>query len=132
MRNKKANVPITILIVATIAVCIIALVAFYYYREGVKEKINVFKYLRVMYNIKEGITYSGAGIDYIKGLYNKQSWFGKKLVGYRNYYPVVEQMKEENGFLVYKQVKIDRKARLGIPPWEKIETILFELKVPFK
>lgn len=117
MRNKKANIPITILVIGTLAICIITLAAFYIIRDNSEKDVSSFNYLRVMYSFQDNLEYSGDSISYIiEDSYNKQSWLGKKLLGYRNYYPFVKDIKIQGGNLSLNKAGI----QATIPLNEKV------------
>lgn len=122
--NKKANIPITILIVATIAVCIIALIAFHFKIKEGEEKVGTFKYLRVIYYFQNDLDYHGQDINFIKKELYPSSTLG---FGRRSYYPVVKDIEQDNNNLVIRNIGVKRK---WYAPWVKKEKIKFELKVP--
>ena len=83
--NKKANTSIIILVIGTIALCVVALIAFKNIRAGRSSKIQAFRELRVMYNVLDDIEFSGKDLSYVQEeLY---------LEDYRSYKPVVDELK---------------------------------------
>ena len=60
MRNKKADIPITILVLGVIALCVFALLSFYLSETKQKSGgVNSFFYLQEIYNSAESVKYSG-------------------------------------------------------------------------
>ncbi|MDD5191845.1 MAG: hypothetical protein PHH54_04185 [Candidatus Nanoarchaeia archaeon] len=60
MKNKKADIAITILVTGVIALCILALLIFYVSEKRQEsEGINSFFYLQEVYNQAESARYSG-------------------------------------------------------------------------
>ena len=61
MKNKKADIAITILVIGVIALCILALLSFYLSETKQKsEGVNSFFYLQEVYNLAESARYSGS------------------------------------------------------------------------
>jgi len=61
MRNKKADIPITILVLGVITLCVFALLVFYLSETKQKSGgVNSFFYLQEIYNPAESVKYSGA------------------------------------------------------------------------
>jgi len=87
MMNKKANLPIIILVVGTIAVCIIALMSFSIVRDKQSESIGAFRELRVMHVVRDSLQFSGMTLE--------------ELRDEGNYYDsVVGELQIEGGYLV--------------------------------
>jgi hypothetical protein len=98
--NKRANIPIIILVIGTIALCVLALMAFQNGRDRRGSKIQAFRELRVMYNVLDDIEFSEKDLDYVKAndLYLDVyfSSFGTlkimPLKTYKSYRPVVNEL----------------------------------------
>ena len=69
MKNKKANIPVTILVVLTIVICIVALIAFHTIRENEKVSVAKFAYIRALYNFQEMYYFQDIDKDLINSIY---------------------------------------------------------------
>ena len=58
-KNKRADIAITILVVAVIVLCTVALFSFYMIGKKKLGGINNFSYLQRFYNVADSIEYSG-------------------------------------------------------------------------
>ena len=72
IKNKKADIAITILVIGVIVLCTVAFLSFYLIRDKqVKGVVNSAYFLQVIYNVADSIEYSGLGqIDKYKELDN--------------------------------------------------------------
>lgn len=59
MKNKKADIAITILVIGVIVLCTVAFLSFYMVSKKRLGGINDFSYLQEFYNIADSIKYSG-------------------------------------------------------------------------
>lgn len=63
MKNKKADIAITILVIGVIALCAAALFSFYAVEKRViGGGVNSVFYLQEVYNLAESVKYSGVGL----------------------------------------------------------------------
>lgn len=59
-RNKKADISITILVIAIVVLCSIAFLSFYLYEKNQTEgKLDSISFLQEVYNLAESVKYSG-------------------------------------------------------------------------
>jgi len=63
--NKKADIAITILVIAVVVLCAAALFSFYAIgdRDSAKKVVNSFYYLQEVYNLVESVEYSGVELE---------------------------------------------------------------------
>tara|TARA_Y100000310_G_scaffold343846_1_gene453456 strand:- start:487 stop:825 length:339 start_codon:yes stop_codon:yes gene_type:complete len=90
MKNKRGDIPITILVIGIIALCGIALLSFYLVQKKEANKIDLVFYLQHVYNEVESFKYSLAtfpnvGEDSIRNWYGIEK--GNNFVIKRNYAP---------------------------------------------
>jgi len=71
IKNKRADIAITILVIAVVVLCATALFSFYAVgdRDNAKGAVNYFYYLQQTYNLGESVKYS---ID--NGIYSETSY----------------------------------------------------------
>ena len=100
MKNKKANtIPIILLVVGTIAICVLALLAFNGERDRRVTKVGSFKQLRIMYNVLDDMEFTRRDLNYVKKEFHPDMSFAW---WHKNYYPIVKDINETNGRLVYE------------------------------
>jgi flagellar basal body-associated protein FliL len=123
MKNKKANIPVMILVFLTIVTCVVALIAFHIDRKSDEKQVNAFKYLRVIYNAQDNMAYAGKSLGFVKELYKQSKT--------RSYYPVVKQIEEKDNYLVFK--KTEKKwYQWQADEQERNGKLLLEIKVPIE
>lgn len=62
MKNKKADIAITILVLGVIALCAAALFSFYNEKNQIKGVVNSAYFLQDIYNLAESVKFSGVGL----------------------------------------------------------------------
>lgn len=121
MKGKKGDIPITILVVATIAICIIALVSFHFARKEISNEISIFKHLRILYMFENDIDFSPQkDINFVKEELYPQHQSDK------SYYPIVKDVQIAGNYLILKK-EVKEGGFLGIGAQEKL---VYEFKVP--
>lgn len=114
MKNKKAGVPIPIiiLVVGTIALCVFSLIVFTDAQKKSSSALSLFRELRVMYNVQNDMNFTGENLDFVKG--NLYPSFYEGITGtikyylnspfqlYPTYYPVVNKINQEGDKLVIR------------------------------
>lgn len=62
IKNKRGDIPITILVIAVVVLCVMALFSFYAVKDKIKGRAYSAYFLQDVYNLAESIQYSGLGV----------------------------------------------------------------------
>lgn len=119
--NKKGDIPITILVVGTVVICVIALVALHISENKESKELSFFSGLSMLFHIQDQMRfYSTEDVSFVKRLY----------MGGDDYYPIVKDIAKINeggtNYLILKK-EAKKGGILGIGAKEKL---IFEFKVP--
>lgn len=83
MKNKKADIPVTILVIGVIAICVLAILSFFVSNNSVSNSFSAVDTVEAASLIKEKISFYknlGYGEEEIKNLSNLQEDSQKKIV----------------------------------------------------
>jgi uncharacterized protein with ParB-like and HNH nuclease domain len=106
MRYKKGDIPVTILVLGVIAIVIVALISFHLTDKKRNQELETFKVLEVLNHVKDNLVlYPNKNLVYVKReLYPSTGFkFFIDIKTQRNYYPIVKDVFEEPGYLVYRK-----------------------------
>ncbi len=108
MKNKKADISITILVIAVVVLCTVALFSFYLVWDKMfRGGINHFTFLQEVYNTAESVKYSE---NIQEGLYDKyNSEYYKSVKSNEEGFTIKEKFLDGDLSIKYNFNKIEKK-----------------------
>jgi len=126
--NKKGNIPITVLVIGTFIVCIIALLAFSAHKNKIEKDISIFRYIGILNAAQNSLEFSNVNNTVeLKKIYPSlaisRTDFGT------SYYGVIKDLEIQGDYLVFKKMKRVWTTTLLIPHKTDSKVPEVEIKV---